>query len=95
MEQLSKNCKVVRFDEKLLKWSLENNRLRCEAEYENLGPKHIPCGNDCGKAITIGDEIVVAHNKKGHIRGIFCSVLCQRQYIITVMAQEKRRKDQS
>lgn len=87
MKSPDKNCELRKFDEKLLEWSLKNNRLRLNVEYANWGPNHVPCGNDCGKAIAIGDNVVVAYNRKGHVRGIFCSTQCQRQYLLTVMAR--------
>jgi len=90
MKSLSNNCKSIEFDERLLKWSLKNNRHLTYGQYKDWGPYHVPCGNDCGKAITINDIVVVAYNKKGHVRGVFCSEQCQRQYLLTIMIRRKK-----
>lgn len=59
-----------------------------------MGRAALLAENDCGKAVTLGDVVIVAYNDKGHIRGIFCSEQCQRQHIIKVLARQQaaRRK---
>lgn len=92
MSPESHGREIRKFDEQLLKWSLANNQLLAMNEYAYLGPRHVPCGNDCGKIITIGDEVVVVRNKKGHVRGIYCSERCQQQHLWDFMARRDRKR---
>ena len=92
MKSLSENCKTEKFDQKLLDWSLKHNRLMYKDEYKGCGIYQVPCGNDCSRVITLGDDVVVAYDKKGQVRGVFCSEQCQRQHLVTVMVRRKRAK---
>jgi uncharacterized protein YuzE len=84
---------LEKLDEKLLKWVQDHNRLSGKEEYIDWGPNHIPCCNDCGKAITIGDDVFVVYNRKGKVKAVFCSKLCNRQYLLDVRVRQIKERD--
>lgn len=90
MKPFGNNWKIVILDKELLKWSKLHNPLQNKPEYRGCGPNEVPCGNDCGKILSLGDEVVVVHNRKGHRKGMYCTAQCQRQHLLSVIARDRK-----
>lgn len=58
------------------------------------GLRVIPCENDCGKVIKIGDDILMinSHAKKSRNHG-FCSVHCHNENKRKLQARHHKRRD--
>lgn len=74
-----------KFTRELIDWSLRNNAKMKFGRSD--GP--VPCPT-CEKEMYEDDDVIIATNRKGHTRGIFCSKTCQRQYMLDYMVRRNR-----
>ncbi len=94
MEEMKWNCEprklmrgwrveIVTVDVELLQYLSEHNRLSSP-----VGTEHFFCRN-CEEQIWLGEKAVVNISSKRTKKVVFCSPLCQRQFILDVFAKKK------